>query len=183
MTAEATCAETVIGADEFRRAMRMQAAAVSLLCTELHGSRYGIAVTSLTGLTAEPPQILVCVNRTASVHAPILARGAFSINVLAQPHLGLAKAFGGELPPSERFARGSWTESRGGLPLLRGALLAAEAELVQTAEVATHTVLIGRLKEVDIQNGEPLLFLNRSYGAFDSVFPARTDALLDGSFY
>ncbi len=179
----AAIAVKAVDADDFKRAMRMQAAAVSLLCTELDGSRYGIAVTSLTGLTADPPQVLVCVNRTSSVHAPIQARGAFSINVLAQPHLGLAKAFGGELAPPERFSRGCWTASRGGLPLLRGALLAAEAKVVQAVEVATHTVFVGQLSEVEVQEGQPLLFLNRAYGEFHSVFPPRTDMLLDGSFY
>lgn len=172
-----------VSAEDFRVAMRAHAAAVALVCTQMDGQRWGIAATSVVGLTAEPAQVLVCVNRGSSLHAPTLARGAFSINVLARHHLGLAKAFGGEVASPERFRHGNWGVGRAGLPLLRDALLAAEAELVHAYSIATHTVLVGLLTEVRVREGDPLLFHNRSYGDFNPVFPPRTELLEEDSLY
>lgn len=47
----------VVDATEFRRGMRQLAAAVSVITTEHGGQRAGMTATSVTSLTAEPPQI------------------------------------------------------------------------------------------------------------------------------
>ena len=55
----------------FRTAMRHVAATVYAVTTGHGGGRYGILATAVSSLSFEPPSLLVCVNRSASLHAPL----------------------------------------------------------------------------------------------------------------
>jgi len=163
--------ETVIGFDEkngvspacFANAMRKQAGAVSIITTALDGRRYGITATSLIGLTAEPAQILIAVNRATNIYEPMLKRGAFAANILASQHVELAAAFGGKVSSKERFGLGAWTEGELGLPVLSDALVTMEAMLVSAIDVSTHTICIGSLVSVETRDVDPLLYFDRHY--------------------
>src|SRR5262245_36013541 len=75
-----------IQSDAFKSVMRNVAGAVSIVTASHVGLRAGLTATSLTALSAEPPTVIVCVNRAASAWPTIEAAGHFAINVLAARH-------------------------------------------------------------------------------------------------
>ena len=60
-----------VDATAFKRGMRHLAASVTLITTRHRDLRGGLTATAVCSVSAEPPQILVCVNKTASAHDPI----------------------------------------------------------------------------------------------------------------
>ena len=89
-----------VDATAFKRGMRHLAASVTLITTRHRDLRGGLTATAVCSVSAEPPQILVCVNKTASAHDPIGEAGFFCVNILAPDHRKIA----------ERFA--AWTASK-----------------------------------------------------------------------
>src|SRR4051794_2941294 len=73
--------ETVLRSN-FVSAMRQVPGAVAIVATDLQGERGGLAVTAWCSLSADPPTVLVCVNKSASAHDLILSARKFSINQL-----------------------------------------------------------------------------------------------------
>jgi flavin reductase (DIM6/NTAB) family NADH-FMN oxidoreductase RutF len=71
---------------------------VSSVCviTSVHeGKRYGLTATAMSSVCADPPRLLVCVNKSGVSHDMIAASGAFCVNVLAEQQVQTAKAFAG----------------------------------------------------------------------------------------
>ncbi len=97
-----------ISLDEFRHGMRRLTAGVSLVTTSSSGEKFGLIATSVSSLAAEPPSLLVCVNRSASSHDAILQAGYFAVNVLREQHDDLCAQFSSPTRRAERFQSGEW---------------------------------------------------------------------------
>src|SRR5260370_12479329 len=79
-----------IDAAAFKKGMRHLAASVTLITTRHRELRGGLTATAVCSVSAEPPQILVCVNKTASAHDPIGEAGFFCGNILSPHHPKIA---------------------------------------------------------------------------------------------
>ena len=157
-----------VAAEAFKRGMRRLAAGVTIITTMHDGERHGLTATAVTSLTTEPPQLLVCVNRTAAAH-DLIHRGArLCVNVLAQEHRALAARFAGidGVHGSERFLEGEWTRLKTGAPVLADAIASFDCEVAETVDVATHTIFIGRVVEVRArEDGDALVYEAGSFGS------------------
>jgi len=149
----------------FKSGMRRLAAGVSLIATEIDGQKHGLVVTSVTSLTAEPPSLLVCINKTASAHAHIEQAGKFSVNVLSPDATEIAKVFSDPTRRAERFALGSWTTLSTGAPILGEALVAFDCVVGAAMPYASHTIFVGEVKAVRVheENEQPLVYFNRDF--------------------
>src|SRR6476661_7362851 len=79
----------------FREAMREVAAGVSIITAGRDAEWAGLTATSVTSLSLDPPTVLVCINRSASI-VPFLERyWRFAINFLSAEQLPLAQRFAG----------------------------------------------------------------------------------------
>ena len=60
--------------DSLRHALRRLAKAVVVITSADASARYAMAATAVSELSFEPPSMLVCVNRTASLYPPLAAQ-------------------------------------------------------------------------------------------------------------
>ena len=58
--------EEAVNVEQFRLAMRSLAGAVNIVSTAHSGHRYGLTATAVCSATADPPTVLVCLNRVAT---------------------------------------------------------------------------------------------------------------------
>lgn len=161
-----------IEASAFRSVMRNVAGAVSIITAAHGGDRAGLTATSLTALSAEPPAVLVCVNRGASAWPVIERAGHFAINVLAASHQPIADRFAGRggLKGEARFGEGDWSRLVTGAPALEGALAILDCETEEAIERHSHTILIGRIKAIREAGSEgALLYWRGLYGKLDET--------------
>lgn len=100
----------------FKETMRRLAATVTIVTTGGAGQRSGMTATTVISLCVDPPALLVCINRAASIH-PSLSFGAkFCVNVLASKHADLAMLFGRKAEPEVRFRTGTWSHDEHDVP-------------------------------------------------------------------
>ena len=159
-----------VGAD-FKKAMRRLAATVTIISTaDVNGNRFGMTATAVNSLTMEPPSLLICVNHNASIHAPLLGRGRFCVNVLATEHEELVSAFSGRLTGEERFTVGAWQHDETGVPYLENAQCSLICNVDRVVPYATHSVVIGRVTTVRVAEGiRPLIFADGRLGATQAL--------------
>jgi flavin reductase len=93
---------------DYRNAMARLGAAVNIITTDGPAGRAGFTASAVCSVTDEPPTLLVCLNRSASVYPAFKANGVLCVNVLAAGHQSLSTLFGGRTPMDERFAAGRW---------------------------------------------------------------------------
>lgn len=144
----------------FRVAMRRMAATVSIISTRLESVPYGMTATAVSPVSMDPPSLLVAVNQSASIHAPIKSLGVFWVNLLGEDHIEQCQAFSGKLSGSNRFHSGTWIEERG-MPLLADAQANICCEVELQIPFATHTIFISRVIEVRASGSvRPLVYLD-----------------------
>ena len=68
--------------DLFRQAFRWHVAqVVVLMYLDSEASPCGMTATTMCSLSADPPSLLVCINRESRAHTEITARGRFGVNL------------------------------------------------------------------------------------------------------
>ncbi|MFB9981296.1 flavin reductase family protein [Mesorhizobium kowhaii] len=132
----------------FKTAMRRLTAAVNIITASEGSVRHGMAVTAVTSVSSSPPSALVCINKSASIHDPILRTNRFCINVLACDHFDLVPLFSGKAKGEDRFRCGLWETDEHGLPCLANAQANLSAIVERTLSYATHTIFIGRVENI-----------------------------------
>ena len=133
--------------DAFRLAMRQLASGVSIVTHGEGERRTGLTATSVSALSAEPPTLIVCVNRGASLFGQIAQGDAFGVSVLGAHHTEFADRFANRtgLRGAERFREGVWATTPAGVSVLADAIAALECEIEEIIERHTHAILIGRV--------------------------------------
>lgn len=156
-----------IDATAFKKGMRHLAASVTLITTRHHDLRGGLTATAVCSVSAEPPQILVCVNKSASAHDPIGESGFFCVNILSPGHRKLAERFAGMdgIEGDERFHDlGDWSTLTTGAPVLRGCPVSFDCRLVTKVSAGTHTIYIGEIVDLVLDPAAaPLLYADGSF--------------------
>jgi flavin reductase len=165
--------------DTFREAMRRFATTVSIITCAHGGSRFGMSATAVTSLSADPPSLLVCVNKSAATHRVMSRGGRFCVNVLRSIHSGLSQAFSGKLRGEDRFCLGNWVQTEDGLPFLDDAQANLFCEIVRVVDYETHTIFIARVHSARVQKDvDPLIYQDGQYAIAQPVTDDRkTNAL------
>ena len=146
-------------ASSFKLAMRRLAATVTIVTAGREGRRFGMAATAVTSVTAVPPTLLICVNRTASIHDIIVETGRYCVNILGTHHADLVSAFGGGLQGEARFGHGAWSSRDGGMPYLDDAQASLFCAVRRSVAHGSHSVLIGEVLSVRLSEAvAPLLY-------------------------
>lgn len=150
--------------NDYKQGMRHLASAVSIITTQMDGKPAGMTATAVCSLTAEPPMLLICINKAATTHTPIHTTGRFAVNCLSRNDLGVAQHFcvGTML---SRFQIGAWRVLPSGGIVLDSALVTFDCRLQKHVEVATHTIFIGEVEDVIVfPERRPLVYVNGRYG-------------------
>ena len=145
---------------------------VSGVCLVTHGrgeARVGMTATSVSSLSMDPPTMIVCVNKSASLYARLRRGDAFGVSVLGAQHAEFADRFAARtgLKGAERFAEGDWLETPAGVPVLADALACLECEAEETIERHTHAILIGRVTSAAPRPADGALLYWR--GGYDRI--------------
>ncbi|MFH6787069.1 MULTISPECIES: flavin reductase family protein [Methylobacterium] len=159
-------------AETFRQVWRGFGSTVAVIATEHGAVRHAMLATAVSSVSMDPPSLLVCVNRTASAHAALHGRGAFSLGLMAAPHRDLAAAIA-ESPSAMRFAHGTWRRLQdadaaiAGLPWLEEAQATLFCATDACHDYGTHSVLIARIAgAIGARTTDPLLYCDGGYGRF-----------------
>jgi flavin reductase (DIM6/NTAB) family NADH-FMN oxidoreductase RutF len=153
-----------IGADDFKKALQLWASGVAVVTSqsEKFGLR-GMTVTAFSSVSAEPPQILVCLNQSADTAENIEQNQRFAVNILNANQQDVSNNFSGGSSQEERFANGVWHLGSTGVPILDESLMSLECKVIEKVRAGTHWIVVGEIDVVTCRSGEPLLYFRGNY--------------------
>jgi flavin reductase (DIM6/NTAB) family NADH-FMN oxidoreductase RutF len=163
----------IVTPQSFIQGMRQLASGVTLITTAHDGRRAGLTATAVCSVSAEPPQLLACVNRRSETHRVIDQSGVFAINVLASDQQRLAQIFAGatDVYGDSRFEQAGWTELMTGAPVLSSCLAIFDCRVVESMAAATHSIFIGKVEAITFEPDlDPLVYVEGDYGLIAPLF-------------
>jgi flavin reductase (DIM6/NTAB) family NADH-FMN oxidoreductase RutF len=155
-----------VSSQAFIEAMRHLAHGVTLITTAHEGRWAGLTATAVCSVSAEPPQLLACINRRAETHRLIAEAGVFAVNVLASEQQRRAEIFAGSgrVYGDQRFAEADWTTLTTGAPVLRPCLATFDCRLVEHVPASSHSIFIGAVAAVELRPDlDPLVYVEGDY--------------------
>lgn len=171
-----------ISADQFRLGMRSLAGAVSVITSAHAGHRYGMTATAVCSVSAEPPTVLVCVNKNATTHDAIDKSGVYCVNLLRAEDSELSNTFSGAQKGESRFRGGAWTRLVTGSPVLIDSLASFDCRVVRRLAHGSHTIFLGQVAQILFgKKGKPLLYADGQYAKLASL--AHGEPLPEGLDY
>jgi flavin reductase (DIM6/NTAB) family NADH-FMN oxidoreductase RutF len=149
----------------FIAAMGRACTGVTVVTTDGPAGRYGATVSAMSSVSADPPLLLVCVNRSNLVAPALDTNRHFCVNVLGAEQQEVSQVFAGQASCSnaDRFACAQWQREATGAPVLADALASFDCAVQSQFDLGTHTVYIGRVLSASSRDGQPLLYHRRHY--------------------
>lgn len=153
------------GATAFKQAMRHVPTGVTVVTSLKEGEPRGITVNAFASVSADPPTLLICINREARSYLYISSSRIFCVNVLAGEQRHLAEHFAGKVR-ERQFAEIAYDVDATGAPVLRGTIAHFDCEVEHEHHAGSHSILIGRVVSCKARSGSPLGYFNGGFHDF-----------------
>lgn len=167
-----TTIERTEASSRYKQGMRHLAGAISVITADFQGQRSGLTVTSVSSVSVDPPELLVCINVEASAWPLIEKSGRFGVNVLhaEQEALALRFAGAGGVKGEQRYETAPWSQHQG-VWLLDEAAVAFACEVEEIVMCHSHAVVVARVLQIQATEGAapaPLLYWQGQFGTLQT---------------
>ena len=152
--------------EPFVHAMRVAVTGVNVVTTNGLAGEFGLTVSSMCPVSADPALLLVCINCNSPLGDALLINRQFCISVLSTQQHHIAKACSGHTGFTDAYDFGAveWERSPANVARLIGAIATFDCVLEDTHVAGTHRIFIGHVTTASANTGTPLLYTDRSYG-------------------
>ena len=152
---------------DLRSVLGMYATGVTVITTQGVSEPYGMTANSFTGVSFDPPLVLVCAMSQQQGAAVISANGHFAVNVLAAGQESISRFFASRRRPRgpDAFAEIAHRRLATGAPIIDGVAAYLDCSLVAEYEAGDHMILIGEVLALgaDTAAGPPLVYYAGGY--------------------
>lgn len=131
------------------------------------GAPLGLTTRSFVSVSAEPPLLLVSIDRTSRTLPAIRGSRAFVVNFLAAGREELSAVFASKA--ADKFAGVEWRPSavaRGAPILTADAVGYAECLVSSEVEAGDHWLILATVEDGRFLGGTPLMYYRRSYAGW-----------------
>ena len=151
-----------IDPDTFRAVLGRFASGVTVVTTrDAAGRDHGITASAFSSLSLTPPLVLICIDRSASVHPVLREARHFVVNMLSSTQEALSRRFAGHDP--NRFDGVGYQRGSTGVAVLDDVLAYVECRMARHYDEGDHTIFIGEVEAADTGSARPLLYCRGGY--------------------
>jgi len=152
-------------ADEvvFRDGLAKLASGVAIVACWADGQPRGLLISSITGLSTQPPRLLFCVRKAAAAHKALLGAESISVSLLNHGDRDEAERFSEPGRAHERFSDGGWILDPQAPPERHDSLAVFSGPVRSRIDGGTHTIFILDVSAANARDGDPLLYFERDF--------------------
>ena len=142
---------------------RLAAGVVVVSARTAEGYR-GLTASTLVSVSADPPLVLVGLERESATRAAVVETRRFNVSVLTRDQEFLAERFAGRAPAVDP----DWKQiphrlAANGVPWIDGCAAWLECEVEQVHTAGDHDVCIASVRTAQLGAGNPLVLWDRSF--------------------
>lgn len=152
--------------EQFRAALGSFASGVTVVTTkDARGKLLGITVSAFCSVSLSPPMVLICIEKTAGSHYAFEESNVFVVNVLREGESAISELFASQ--KDDKFEGLEFTPGIEGVPILHHTLASLECRVKFSYHGGDHSIFVGEVENVKVDNGQPLLYFRSRYGRFE----------------
>jgi flavin reductase (DIM6/NTAB) family NADH-FMN oxidoreductase RutF len=143
---------------------------VTALCGLVDGQPVGMAVSSFTSVSLDPPLVLVCVAHTSSTWEQLSGLERLGVSVLGSIHEVGCRALSAK--DGDRFASIDWRTTELGAVFIEDATAWLDCGIEQVHDAGDHKIVVLRIHDLDADvEVAPLVFHGSKFRALHAVEP------------
>jgi len=145
--------------DQYRKAWAKFATGVSvILSKDQEGDVHGMAANGITSVSLDPMLVLVCIDHSRNTYKRIKETGRFSINILNHNQTAVAEYYARR--PEKRIGDPpcDLVLKENGSAKIPDCLTFIDCNVHEEIIQGDHTIYIGKVIDITIEEGKPLLF-------------------------
>ncbi len=146
---------------QFRSAMGKFATGVTVIATDVAGDVHGMTANAFMSVSLTPKLVVISIGENARILEKIKQSNTFSVNILAADQQELSMIFAGQLKEHREVV----FDRLDGKPVLSGAVAQIACEVSAEHVEGDHTLFIGRVTDIHLEDVEPLIFYSGRYRA------------------
>ena len=147
----------------FRDAMGKFATGVTVLLTENEGETHGMTANGFVSISLDPKLVLISVGHKARFLEKVSQSKKYTVNILAEDQEHYSRHFAGRPGDAVEF------ETLAEQPVLKGAIAQIACEVVSQHVEGDHTLFIGKVIDLHLEDKNPLLFFSGKYHQLNAV--------------
>lgn len=156
----------MVDPDLFRSVLGRFAASVTVLSArDASGADHGMTVSAFSSVSLEPPLILACVDKTASIFPTILKTDFIGLSILSEEQESCSRRFAEK--DADRFDDLPVQRGEHGVALLVGAVAHLECRIVARHDGGDHTIFVASVEKATAFHGRPLLYYRGGYAQLE----------------
>ncbi len=160
-----------VGPQMFRNGLSRFPSGVTVVTTlDSGGAPQGITISAFCSLSLRPPLVLYCLDLATDHVDAFRDASHWVINVLSDTQSTVSELFAGHRP--DRFEAVEHRSAGNGCPLLAECLVNLECDRVDVVAGGDHLILTGRVEQIHIGEGRPLLYYRGAYHTLRELDPA-----------
>lgn len=128
----------------------------------VEGMPVGLAASSFTSVSLEPPLVSFAIARTSKTWPDLRRATHVGVTILAEHHGAVCRQLAGE--PAERFDGLAVSISEDGALTLDEGLARFDCTMYREVEAGDHLIVLLRLHAVEHAAGQPLVFHRSAFG-------------------
>jgi flavin reductase (DIM6/NTAB) family NADH-FMN oxidoreductase RutF len=157
LTTQTTASVTVADPQALRRAFSAFPSGVTAVCALVDGAPAGLAASSFTSVSLDPPLVSVAFGSASRTWARLRGATRIGISVLAEQHAAYCRVLAG--PEEERFTGVDWTATPEGAVHIGGSTLQLTCSIAGLTAAGDHEVAFFTVHDIAGQEAvEPLVF-------------------------
>ena len=145
-----------------REAFGVFPSGVIAVAAEVDGQLTGLAASSFTSVSLDPPLVSFSIARTSKTWPDLRRAPHLGITILAEHHGSACRQLAG--PPPERFSGLAASANEHGAVTLDDGVARFDCTIHAEVEAGDHLVILLRLHSVEHSLGQPLVFHRSGFG-------------------
>lgn len=141
----------------FRDAMGKFATGVTVLLTENDGEIHGMTANGFMSVSLSPKLVVISIGEKAKFLEKVSQSKKYTVNILAEDQEHYSRHFAGRPGEAVEF------EILAEQPVLKGAIAQLTCEVVSEHVEGDHTLFIGKVVDLRLEEKDPLLFFGGKY--------------------
>jgi flavin reductase (DIM6/NTAB) family NADH-FMN oxidoreductase RutF len=161
---------TTFNTTQFKEAMSRFATGVTIVTALEEGTPVGFSCQTFVSLSLDPPLVALAPAKTSTSWPRIARAGSFCVNVLSARQSGVCMNFA--VSGGDKFVGVPWHSAEtGGAPIIEGSLAWIDCELELVHDAGDHELVIGKVLDLGLGEGEPLVYYRSGFGHLTELDP------------
>ena len=155
-----------VSPDEFRSVLGRFPSGVTVVTAKAaDGSDQGMTVSAFCSVSLEPPLVLICIEKTASIYDVLTGASGFVVNILSAKQEQIARRF--SIVDIDRFEGVGFSRTQNGIAVLDDVLGIIECRKFALHDAGDHTIIVAEVEATRAENGSPLMYYRGGYAQLE----------------